>query len=310
MKKYSVNCHYDMVIYVDVIADSEEEALRLAYDKAADMPLDDAECVGHSECVTDVNDADQATIIAREHELVKEAVRKYVGWCTRDIIEANMGKMDNPKAFKAKLARLAYDNDPCLRGLMPWSIMTGCFFDEDHTCQKSMAAFFNDLEYRTNPRTELYNRYARLYARHEFERMFKGTVAAKFGRKVEGTSKADMKQAWRDALRVLIDNTPCCEPADGSGVWAQMVVRYYPSFDDRTEYYNLFIYYKGADQWETSWQWISDPIDGKYRDEDYHTEQFKSEDELLAHFFYTSNYDAHDDVFGDCNTMSEIWVDA
>ena len=56
MKRYTINCHYDMVISVDVIADNEQQALRLAYDKAAGMSIDGAECVGHSECVADTEE--------------------------------------------------------------------------------------------------------------------------------------------------------------------------------------------------------------------------------------------------------------
>lgn len=40
MKKYSVNVHYDAIIEVDVLADSEEEAIRLAENIASDMPRD------------------------------------------------------------------------------------------------------------------------------------------------------------------------------------------------------------------------------------------------------------------------------
>ena len=59
-----------MVISVDVIAESEEQALQLAYDKAAGMSIDAAECVGHSECVADCQDtadtADDDTLTDEE----------------------------------------------------------------------------------------------------------------------------------------------------------------------------------------------------------------------------------------------------
>ena len=53
-KFYSVNCHYDMVITVDVIAESEDEAIELAKQNADFASIDQwAECYDSSECIAD-----------------------------------------------------------------------------------------------------------------------------------------------------------------------------------------------------------------------------------------------------------------
>ena len=52
-RKYQVNVHYDAVITVpDIIAESEEEALEIASEKASAMSLNDSEVVGENACVT------------------------------------------------------------------------------------------------------------------------------------------------------------------------------------------------------------------------------------------------------------------
>lgn len=56
MKKYCINVHYDAVISVEVVAENEEQAIELAYRKADDIPLTDADVVGASSCVSDTID--------------------------------------------------------------------------------------------------------------------------------------------------------------------------------------------------------------------------------------------------------------
>lgn len=51
-KKYTVNVHYDAVVTVDVIAESEDEALDLGPTKAESVSLEDAEVVNINCCVT------------------------------------------------------------------------------------------------------------------------------------------------------------------------------------------------------------------------------------------------------------------
>lgn len=53
MKRYTVNVHYDAVVTVEVEADSEEQALKLAPFAAEDISLETA-AIGDIECcITD-----------------------------------------------------------------------------------------------------------------------------------------------------------------------------------------------------------------------------------------------------------------
>ena len=76
MKKYSVNVHYDAIISVEVLADSEEEALRLAINQAAEMPSDSMFIPNGPEnpCVTDVEDMRMSLqeAIEKAEDIVKE----------------------------------------------------------------------------------------------------------------------------------------------------------------------------------------------------------------------------------------------
>ncbi len=69
MKKYSVNVHYDVVVPVEVNADTESEALQKAEDIAGDIdigeqdnwPKHGIEIVDSSSCVTDVEEIKTTT---------------------------------------------------------------------------------------------------------------------------------------------------------------------------------------------------------------------------------------------------------
>lgn len=54
MNKYLVNVHYDAVVSVEVVAETEEEALEIAVEKANTMSLNDAEVVGNTPCVANI----------------------------------------------------------------------------------------------------------------------------------------------------------------------------------------------------------------------------------------------------------------
>ena len=56
MKRYSVNVHYDMVISVEVDAEKETDAIDKAIAKANDVNISEAEMVGRTACVTDVEE--------------------------------------------------------------------------------------------------------------------------------------------------------------------------------------------------------------------------------------------------------------
>lgn len=67
MKKYSVNVHYDVVVPVDVIAETESEALSKAEEIAEDIDIGESEnwttygieVVDSSSCITDEEKIDE-----------------------------------------------------------------------------------------------------------------------------------------------------------------------------------------------------------------------------------------------------------
>lgn len=67
MKKYSVNVHYDVVVPVDVIAETESEALSKAEEIAEDIDIGESEnwatygieIVDSSSCITDEEKIDE-----------------------------------------------------------------------------------------------------------------------------------------------------------------------------------------------------------------------------------------------------------
>lgn len=56
MKRYTVNVHYDVVVTMEVNAESEEQALGLAPLKAEAISLEDAEVVDINSCIINVED--------------------------------------------------------------------------------------------------------------------------------------------------------------------------------------------------------------------------------------------------------------
>lgn len=53
-KKFKVNVHYDVVVPVEVFADSEDNVLDLAVDKASYMSLNDCDADYTGSCITDL----------------------------------------------------------------------------------------------------------------------------------------------------------------------------------------------------------------------------------------------------------------
>lgn len=53
MSKYLVNVHYDVVVSVEVEAETEDEAKEIAVEKASTMSLNEAEVVDTTSCVTE-----------------------------------------------------------------------------------------------------------------------------------------------------------------------------------------------------------------------------------------------------------------
>lgn len=140
MKKYSINVHYDMVINVEVVADSLEQAKQTAYDQAAGMDIGGAECVGHDECLCDEWELTEREVRKMENEKVLEMVGEYV-------------EQQTPTEVK----------DIADGWGVNWLEWTG----DDET------AFYNDL-FRAissceHPRTAVFERYAQMYAHRRWQ---------------------------------------------------------------------------------------------------------------------------------------------
>ena len=319
MQRYTINCHYDMVLSVDVIAESEEQALRLAYDKAAGMSIDGAECVGHSECVTDTEALTAEELRRMEREAVQEFVRKYIGWCMDDIYGATDRKAK--RAFKAKLARIAYDNDPKITGRVNWNYAQGNV-PKGHPNAAWLCELFSQLEYEEHPRTALYNRYARMYARHEFDTHYKNFAKSLYAADCEDTDKLQKKQAVIDGVRCLCDKmeeyVQRQDDPDYKGWEPQMVIRYESTTGDEDNYWNLFVYCTGPNDRDdddylslrTSWQHVWTDEDGKDATDDYGSEEHETRAALLRYLFYddAQEFDETDETVS-WKRMTDVWVD-
>lgn len=142
MKRYTINCHYDMVIRVDVIADNEQQALQLAYDKATGMSIDGAECVGHSECVTDTEELTAKELRRMEREAVSEFVSEYV-------------EQQTPTEVKDIADGYGVN----------WLEWVGEYEEEWKN------NLFGSISSCEHPDTAIFERYARMYARSRWEQV-------------------------------------------------------------------------------------------------------------------------------------------
>ena len=76
MKKYQVNVHYDAVITVpDIIAESEEEAIAIAKERAATQSLNEAEVVNDDACVS------------REEDIPEKKTESFAGELSNEQLE-------------------------------------------------------------------------------------------------------------------------------------------------------------------------------------------------------------------------------
>lgn len=75
-KKYQVNVHYDAVITVpDIIAESEEEAIAIAKERAATQSLNEAEVVNDDACVS------------REEDIPEKETESFAGELSNEQLE-------------------------------------------------------------------------------------------------------------------------------------------------------------------------------------------------------------------------------
>ena len=319
VKRYTINCHYDMVISVDVIADNEQQAIERAREQADLMSIGGAECLGHSECVASTEALTAGELRHMERNAVTEFVTKYIGWCVNDIDSASDN--DSRKAYKAKLARIAYDNDPHTTGRVNWSVACGNI-PAGHPRAAWLHNLYSGLADGTHERTELYNRYARMVARHEFELRYKHFAKSLYAADCEGTDKLQKKQAVVDGVRCLCDKmeeyvTRQDDP-DYKGWEPQMIIRYKSETGDEGNYWNLFVYCEGPNDRDdddylslrTSWQHVWNDWNGKEQIDDYRSEEHKTRAALLRYLFYGDAQEfKNTDEKVSWERITDVWVD-
>lgn len=143
MKKYQFAVHYDMVINVEVMADNEQEAAQIAKEQAARLPMEAAECVEQDAQPTeDPQELSEREVKRMENEKVMEFVADYVEQQTPTEVH------DIAEGYGVN-----------------WLEWTG----DDET------AFYNDLFHAISscehPRTAIFERYSRMYARRRWEQV-------------------------------------------------------------------------------------------------------------------------------------------
>lgn len=93
MKKYQINVHYDAVVTVpDILAETEEEAIKIAEERASTESLNTAEVVGSESCVTRTEEVEIPS---------KKAFLVNFGFATRVVADAS--------ASNDTIARLAVE---------------------------------------------------------------------------------------------------------------------------------------------------------------------------------------------------------
>ena len=319
MKRYTINCHYDMVISVDVIADNEQQAIEQAKFKAENISLNEAECYDQSQCVADTEELTAEELRRMEHEAVTEFVRRYIGDIIADIDYYSQVK-DQRREFKRKLSRIAYDNDPKISGRVNWNYAQGNV-PTGHPNAAWLRELFSQLEYEEHPRTALYNRYARLVARHEFESRYKNVAKSLYETDCEGTDKLQKKQAVIDGVRCLCDKmeeyVTHQDDEDYEGWEPQMVIRYESTTGDTDNYWNLFVYCEGPNDHDddylslrTSWQHVWTDSDDKEQIDDYGSEEHETRADLVRYLFYddAQEFDETDETVS-WEHITDVWVD-
>lgn len=250
-----------------------------------------------------------------EREAVTEFVRRYVGDIIADI-DYYSQEREPRREFKRKLSRIAYGVRPihwyCAISRIP----------AGHVLKVWLTDLYKRLADGTHERTELYNRYARMYARHEFESRYKHVAKSLYAADCEGTDKLQKKQAVIDGVRCLCDKmeeyvTRQDDP-DYKGWEPQMVIRYESTTGDEENYWNLFVYCEGPNDHDgddylslrTSWQHVWTDEDGKDATDDYGSEEHETRAALLRYLFYddAQEFDETDETVS-WQRMTDVWVD-
>ena len=303
--------HYRPIL--QAIADGEDltaqpaALLRFMAQDLLDVFADD----GDTDQGEDVSEGERERM---EREAVTEFVTKYIGWCESDIDTAE--DKDTRRAFRRKLARYAYEGRA-----IAWTYAVGNV-PEDHPRREWLKAVYTSIADRTNPRTELYNRYARMYARQSFEHSYKRVAKSLFAADCEGTDKLRKKQAVVDGLQVLCDKMEeyVCrqDDEDFKGWEPQMIIRYESETGDTENYWNLFVYCTGPNDQDgddylslaTAWQHVWTDSDGRDATDDYGTEEHPTRAALVRYLFYgePQEFDETDEKVV-WQRMTDVWVD-
>ena len=250
-----------------------------------------------------------------EREAVTEFVRRYVGDIIADISYYSQER-EPRREFKRKLSRIAY-------GVRPIHWYCGINrIPAGHVLTEWLTDLYKRLADGTHERTELYNRYARLVARHEFDTHYKNFAKSLYAADCEGTDKLQKKQAVIDGVRCLCDKmeeyvTRQDDP-DYKGWEPQMVIRYESTTGDEDNYWNLFVYCEGPNDRDdddylslrTSWQHVWTDEDGKDATDDYGSEEHETRAALLRYLFYddAQEFDETDETVS-WERITDVWVD-
>ena len=303
MKRYTINCHYDMVISVDVIADNEQQAIELAKFKAEDIDLKKAECYDQSQCVADVEALTAEELRRMENEAVMKMVKQW------------FASYSDPtdKDEKRTLFNVAFGKD------VPY--WPAGISQDTPQWERNL---LHSLRDGTHPRMAVFERYVRLYGlrlitiRYGYGRTAKSLYAAD----CEGTDKLQKKQAVIDGVRCLCDKmeeyvTRQDDP-DYKGWEPQMVIRYESTTGDTENYWNLFVYCEGPNDHDgddylslrTSWQHVWNDEDGKDATDDYGSEEHETRAALLRYLFYddAQEFDETDETVS-WERITDVWVD-
>ena len=281
MKRYTINCHYDMVISVDVIADNEQQAIERAREQADRMSLNScAECVGHSESVTDTEALTAGELRRLEREAVSEHVHNYIDW----LATANDLKED--------LAGIAYRDD-----MINWP-HGALSVPEGHPYAEWLENLFNTLAEGEHEHQELYDRYARMYARRQFENTYKRIDEPYYSAHVAGLSKEQQKAAFADGLRALVQTTT--EQQEEGNEYVQMVTQFPATMEHNA--LNLFTYFRTGG-FVYSWQEIYEDEQGREQIDDYETREAEDVAAMIKAVFY--NQDGESPYYD----MQDIYVE-
>ena len=348
MKRYTINCLYDLIISVDVIADNEQQAIEQAREQArkqADgMNHNNATIARVCETVADEEALTAGELRRMEREAVTEFVRRYVGDIIADIDYYSQVR-EPRREFKRKLSRIAY-------GVRPIHWYCGISrIPAGHVLTEWLTDLYKRLADGTHDRTELYNRYARMMARHEFDTHYKHFAKSLYAADCEGTDKLQKKQAVIDGVRCLCDKmeeyvtrqddedfkggepqaTEQREQNPESSLLGyaesrrssrfyepQMVIRYESETGDTENYWNLFVYCEGPNDHDdddylslrTSWQHVWTDENGKEQIDDYGSEEHETRAALLRYLFYDDAQEFDDtDETVNWERITDVWVD-